>query len=167
MNHPDLQKLSEVKHFVFDVDGVLTDGGVLITEKGDQLRRMNIKDGYALQYAVKKNYGIIVISGGDSEGVRKRLEKLGITDVHLAVKDKVALFNKICTDKSIDPANCLYMGDDIPDIQVMALCGVKSCPSDAVAEIQDMADIISTKEGGKGAVRELIEMTLTVQGQWQ
>ncbi|MFY0644520.1 MAG: HAD-IIIA family hydrolase [Bacteroidia bacterium] len=166
MKHPELNKLTKVNTFVFDVDGVLTDGSILVTEHGDQLRSMNIKDGYALQYAVKQNYNVIIISGGDSEGVRKRLERLGVKEIHLGVKDKTSLLQQICTSNDISLDSCLYMGDDLPDLHVMDLCAVKSCPRDAVSEIQAIADIVSQMPGGRGAVRDIIEKTLTVQGKW-
>ena len=161
-----LELFQPVKAFVFDVDGVLTDATVQVTEAGDMLRTMSIRDGYALQLAVKKGYNVWVISGGKSEGVRIRLNRLGITEVHLDVRNKTTVLNKLVEDSGSNFANLLYMGDDIPDYAVMQLCGLPCCPSDAVPEVKQVSKYISPLAGGKGCVREVIEKVLKLNGDW-
>lgn len=161
-----LELFQPVKAFVFDVDGVLTDATVQVTEAGDMLRTMSIRDGYALQLAVKKGYKVWVISGGKSEGVRIRLNRLGITEVHLDVRNKTSVLNKLVKDSDGNYANLLYMGDDIPDHAVMQLCGLPCCPADAVAEVKQVSKYISPLAGGKGCVREVIEKVLKLNGDW-
>lgn len=158
--------LPNITTFIFDVDGVLTDGSVLLLPGGEQARKMNIKDGYALQYAINKGYAICIISGGSSESVRLRLNGLGITDVFLSVKNKVAVFEEYIQTKKINPAQILYMGDDVPDYEVMQLCGVKTCPKNAAIEIKNTADYISDKNGGEGCVRDIIEQVLRCKNDW-
>src|SRR5688572_10779313 len=133
------QKLLKVSCFVFDVDGVLTDGSLLLLPDGDQARTMNIKDGYAMQLAVKKGYRIVVISGGRSQAVKTRLNGLGITDVFLGVDDKNKTMQEIMDRYKLDCNEILYMGDDVPDLPSMKLCGVLTCPADAVPEIKELA----------------------------
>lgn len=162
-----LDRFSEVETFIFDVDGVLTNGSVIATDAGEMQRTFNIKDGFALQFAVKAGYTIIIISGGDSEGVRTRLKALGIQQVHTAVADKRALLTKLEKENGINLATSLYMGDDLPDVSVMNMCGLKTCPKDAVWEIQDQCDWVSQEGGGQGAVREIIEKVLTLQDKWE
>ncbi|PCJ67570.1 MAG: 3-deoxy-D-manno-octulosonate 8-phosphate phosphatase [Bacteroidetes bacterium] len=162
-----LDRLSSIDTFILDVDGVLTTGAVIATNTGEMRRDFNIKDGFALQYAVKKGYKIIIISGGDNEGVRKRLKRLGITEVHTGVSDKRALLRELESKLKINLANALYVGDDCPDLSVMRMCGIKVTPNDGVWQVQEEADIVTRATGGKGAVREIIEKTLTLQGKWE
>ena len=159
-------KLTRVKAFIFDVDGVLTDGSVTLMPDGEQVRVMNIKDGYALQLAVKKGYKIAIISGGKSEMVRKRLLGLGITDIYLGVHTKIDVYKELIEIYNISPEEILYMGDDLPDYEVMQRIGVPTCPNDSAVEIKDISIYISDKKGGEGAVRDVIEQVLRVQGQW-
>lgn len=166
MNHPELAKLKSIKGLVLDVDGVLTDGSILVTESGEQLRSMNIKDGYALQFAVKQGLVIIVISGGNSEGVRSRLHKLGISEVHLGVENKVQKLNEVCDRIGLNLDELLYMGDDLPDLEAMTSCGLCASPADASWEILNISHIVTKPGGGKGAVREIIERILSVQELW-
>lgn len=161
-----LQKLKEITTFVFDVDGVLTDGSVQVTDNGQSLRTFNIKDGYAMQLAVKKGYNLCIISGGDGIAMARRFHNLGIKDVFLAAGDKVALFNHYIQDKKINASTVLYMGDDIPDFKVMQLVGLATCPADAVNEIKNISHFISPYCGGKTAVRDIIEKVMKVQGKW-
>jgi len=158
--------LNDITTFVFDVDGVLTDGTVTVTTNGEMLRRMNIKDGYALKTASDLNYNICIISGGSNEGVRKRLKGLGITDIHLGISDKTETLEEYFDVYSIKPENVLYMGDDIPDLYVMQKVGLPCCPQDAAPEIKAISKYVSHKNGGKGAVRDVIEQVLKVQGKW-
>ncbi|MBK1439022.1 HAD-IIIA family hydrolase [Parapedobacter sp. ISTM3] len=160
-------RFKQVKAFVFDVDGVLSDGNVLVTEHGEQLRSFNIKDGYAMQLAVKKKYPIAVITGGKSLGVKKRLAGLGITDVFLGVDDKSAVFHDWLSSLGLSPADVLYMGDDIPDLANMRIAGLPACPADAVEEIKAVAAYISFRNGGTGAVRDVMEKVMKLQGTWE
>lgn|SRR5690554_4346158 len=159
-------KLKKVSTFIFDIDGVMTDGRIIIMPDGEQLRRMNIKDGYALQYAVKKGYHIVIISGGKSESVRYRLNGLGISEVHLACKNKVKVFNEVKEKHQLSSENILYMGDDIPDYKVMKEVGFAVCPQDAAVEIKSISHYISSKNGGEGCVREIVEKVLRLQNKW-
>ena len=144
--------LNNITTFIFDVDGVLTDSTVHITPNGEMLRTMNIRDGFAMKAAIESGYNVCIISGGNNEGVRIRLKNLGITEY-------IELYN-------INPEHVLYMGDDIPDFHVMKLVGLPTCPQDASQEIKAISKYISHKNGGKGAVREIIEQVMKVQGKW-
>lgn len=158
--------MNDITTFVFDVDGVLTDGSVFIANDGEMLRSMNIKDGYAMKTALDCGYNVCIISGGKNEGVRMRLRNLGITDIHLGSPNKVETFEEYAELYAIKPEQVLYMGDDIPDYYVMKLVGLPTCPQDACPEIKSISKYISHKNGGKGAVRDVIEQVLKVQGKW-
>lgn len=158
--------LNDITTFIFDVDGVLTDGSVFVSNEGELLRTMNIRDGYALKSAVDCGYNVCIISGGSNEGVRVRLRNLGITDIHLGTPNKVATFDEYIDVYNIRPEQVLYMGDDIPDYHVMQLVGLPCCPQDASPEIKSISNYISHKNGGKGAVRDVIEQVMKVQGKW-
>ncbi len=164
MNYKEI--MNQIDTFIFDVDGVLTDGTVHISPTGEMLRQMHIRDGFAMKAALESGYNVCIISGGSNEGVRIRLRNLGITDIHLGVPDKVETFKDYCQDYSIDAKKVLYMGDDIPDFHVMQLVGLASCPQDASPEIKAVSGYISHKNGGKGAVRDVIEQVMRVQGKW-
>lgn len=158
--------MNDITTFIFDVDGVLTDSSVHVTPTGEMLRIMNIRDGFAMKAAIESGYNVCIISGGNNEGVRIRLKNLGITDIHLATPDKVATFKEYIELYNIKPEQVLYMGDDIPDFHVMQLVGLATCPQDASPEIKTISKYISHKNGGKGAVREVIEQVMKVQGKW-
>ncbi|MFY0712730.1 HAD-IIIA family hydrolase [Seonamhaeicola sp. NFXS20] len=158
--------LKQINTFIFDVDGVLTDGSVTIMTNGDMLRTMNIKDGYALKTAVDAGFNVCIISGGSNEGVRKRLSGLGIKDIFLGAHNKIDQLNEYLSNKGVQLENVLYMGDDIPDYPVMKLVGLPCCPQDAVQEIKNISKYISHKNGGKGAVRDVIEQVLKVHDKW-
>lgn len=160
------QRLHNITCFVFDVDGVLTDGSLLITEEGHQLRAMNIRDGYALQLAVKFGYHIFIISGSTSEGVRIRLNRLGITEIHMKVDDKALCLEQLLKQYNLVHSQVLYMGDDIPDLQVLKISGIATCPADAMPDIKKECIYISEKQGGKGCVRDVIEQVMRLQGKW-
>lgn len=162
-----LDRLQQIKTFVFDVDGVLTDGMLYVFNDGEQVRRMNIKDGFALQLAVKKGYRIIVMSGSHSEAVTSRLHKLGITDVHMRVTDKKGKLGELLQQYGVDWAAVLFMGDDIPDYAVMKRAGVACAPADAAPEIKEAAHYISSHGGGAGCVRDVIEKVLKINGHWE
>lgn len=158
--------LIEITTFIFDVDGVLTDGTVTVTTDGELLRTMNVKDGFALKTAIDAGFNICIISGGSNEGVRKRLAGLGIKDIHLGAKNKIDQLNTYLTENNINNSQVLYMGDDIPDFPVMKMSGLPCCPQDAVPEIKAISKYISHKNGGRGAVRDVIEQVLKVHGKW-
>jgi 3-deoxy-D-manno-octulosonate 8-phosphate phosphatase (KDO 8-P phosphatase) len=161
-----LELFAPVRVFVFDIDGVMTDGNLLVTETGDLLRRMSIRDGYATEQAVKKGYHVWVISGGRQEAPCIRLRKLGVTEAHFAVPDKKVLLQELFLKYNVDPATALYMGDDIPDYAVMQLCGLPTCPKDAAPEIKAVSKYISPYIGGGGCVRDVIEKVLKLNGHW-
>lgn len=162
-----LELFKKITTFIFDVDGVLTDGTVLVLDDGLQARRMNIKDGFALQMAEKNGYGVLVISGGNSPQVAQRLEKLGITNVHMSVLDKKAFVLNYISENNLTKGEVLYMGDDLPDIPAMSAVGLPCCPADAANEVKEMAQYISPVNGGNACVRDVIEKVLKVNGRWQ
>ena len=162
-----LELFAPITTFVFDIDGVLTDGNLHLTEDGHMLRTMSIKDGYALQLAIKKGYGIWVISGAKSEASRSRLMKLGIDEVHIGVEDKKEFLQGMSASLNVPFAAMLYMGDDIPDYAVMRLTALPCCPNDAVPEVKQVAKYISPYDGGKGCVRDVIEKVLKLNGHWE
>ncbi len=158
--------MPQITTFIFDVDGVLTDGTVTIFPDGELVRKMHTKDGFALKTAVDKGYNVCIISGGTNEGVRSRLKGLGITDIYLGAHNKTDQLDEYLDIYNIKPEHVLYMGDDIPDYPVMKLVGLPACPKDAVPEIQDVSLYISQKKGGNGCVRDVIEQVLKVQDNW-
>ena len=158
--------LNDIKAFVFDVDGVFTDGMVIAMENGEQIRTMNTKDGYALQYAMKQGYPVGIISGGKSEGVRKRFAYLGVKDVYLGISDKSAALADFCFKYNLKHEDLLYMGDDIPDMVVLKQCGLATCPSNAVQEIKAVCQYISPYKGGEGCVRDVLTQVMKVQDKW-
>ena len=160
------QLLNNVTTFMLDVDGVLTDGSLILMPNGDQVRTMNIKDGYAMQLAVSKGYKLAIISGGKSESVRTRLSGLGIKDVFLGVKDKLEVYNEYLLSNQLKPENVLYMGDAMPDFEVMKRAGVATCPSDAANEIKEISIYVSGSAGAKGCVRDVIEQAMRLHKKW-
>lgn len=158
--------MHQITTFIFDVDGVLTDGTVTIFPNGELIRSMNTKDGFALKTAVDKGYHVCIISGGTNEAVKMRLEGLGISDIYLGAHNKTDQMKEFLDQNSIDAENVLYMGDDIPDLPVMQNVGLPACPNDAVQEVQNISKYISQKKGGKGCVRDVIEQVLKVQDKW-
>ena len=158
--------MNDITTFILDVDGVLTDGTIHVTQTGEMLRDMHIRDGYAMKAAVENGYTVCIISGGSNEGVRVRLRNLGITDIHLGVPNKVETFKEFTELYNIKPEQVLYMGDDIPDFHVMKLVGLPTCPQNAVPEIKNISKYISHINGGKGCARDVIEQVMKVQGKW-
>ncbi|UAB82974.1 HAD-IIIA family hydrolase [Zunongwangia sp. SCSIO 43204] len=158
--------LNDINTFVFDVDGVLTNGSVQVTTEGDLIRTMSVKDGYALKQAVKAGYTVCIISGGKNEGVRTRLRELGVTDIYLGIDDKVEQLDEFFDIYDIKAENVLYMGDDIPDMYPMKLIALPTCPQDAVPEVKEISKYISHKKGGDGCARDVIEQVMKVQGKW-
>ncbi len=161
-----LQLFKNITCFVLDVDGVLTDGSLLVLDDGQQVRKMNIKDGYALQLAVKKGYHILIISGGSSEAVRLRLQKLGVTEIHFNIKNKTETLLSYVQQHNLSWPQVLYMGDDVPDLKAMQMAGLACCPADAVPEIKAISHYASDKNGGDGCVRDVLEKTMKLNEHW-
>ena len=167
MDKPNYKALlPSITTFIFDVDGVMTNGKVLITTSGEMYREMDTKDGYALKCALIQGYKVGIISGGTNEGVRDRLKALGIYDIYLGAHHKNKPFQELLDSYGLSPDEILYMGDDIPDIEVMQQVAVAACPQDAVPDVKKIANYISHKKGGEGCVRDVVEQTLRVQGKW-
>ncbi len=161
-----LELFKPITTFIFDIDGVLTDGTVLVLEDGLQARRMNIKDGFALQMAVTKGYRVTIISGGNSPQVADRLEKLGIREVYMSVLDKKTFLLDYMTTHHLKKEELLYMGDDLPDLPVMEIVGLSCCPADAVNEVRERVAYISPQNGGYACVRDVIEKVLKLNDHW-
>jgi len=161
-----LHKLHDITTFIFDVDGVLTDGSVFVNENGEQTRAFNIKDGYAIQLAVKCGYRVCAISGSRSKAAVYRLNSLGVTDVYMGTHTKAERFKIYLEEKITHASQVLYMGDDIPDLEVMKLVGLPVCPADAAEEIKAVSTYISPIAGGRGCVRDVIEKVLKIQQKW-
>ncbi|HEX2606892.1 MAG TPA: HAD-IIIA family hydrolase [Flavisolibacter sp.] len=161
-----LEKFNQIRTFVLDVDGVLTDGSVLLLENGLQARKMNVKDGLALQMALKNGYKVLILSGGASEPVIHRLQYLGIEEIHVGLKDKLKFLEIFMQQNKLDWSQLLYMGDDLPDLPVLEKAGLSCCPSDAVDEVRNQCLYISPVNGGYGCVRDVIEKVLKLHGRW-
>lgn len=159
----DLQK---IRGFAFDVDGVLSPSAIPMSEKGEPMRMVNIKDGYALQLAAKKGYEIAIITGGKTESVRYRYEALGVRDIYLAASHKIGIFEDWMKMRELSPEEVVYMGDDIPDLKCMELSGLPCAPADACHEARETARYVSPREGGYGCARDVIEQVLRAQGHW-
>ncbi len=158
--------LKHITTIIFDYDGVLTDGTVIINEFGELLRTANVKDGYALKHAREMGYRIVIISGGKSDSVRLRFLPLGIQDVFLGIGDKLLKYNEYKAEHELKDEEILYMGDDIPDYPVMQTVGVAACPADAANEIKNISAYISNFKGGEGCARDVIEQVMKVQEKW-
>ena len=166
MSDSPLALFRDITTFIFDVDGVMTDGSVTLLPSGEQVRKMIVRDGYALQLAVKKGYRVAIISGGRSEAVRLRLQGLGITDIYLAAQNKRDAYDELILTYDLKPGELLYMGDDLPDLEVMTQVALPTCPADAASEVKQISKYISDKNGGEGCVRDVIERTMRVQNNW-
>ncbi len=160
------EQLSQVKAFVFDVDGVFTNGTLFLLPGGELARQMNIRDGFAIKYAAEAGYPIGIITGGEDEPVRWRFNKLGISNIYLASTDKELDFADFIEKNKIGAKDILYMGDDIPDLNVMKKVGVPTCPADADSDIKAVSAYISDKKGGEGCVRDVVEQVLRAQENW-
>jgi len=166
MSLPIHSLFPQIRAFVFDVDGVMTDGTLLITDDGKLLRTFHIRDGYALRKTVDAGYAIAVVSGGHSEGVVKRLQQLGIQDIFMDVQEKENTVLDWMKQRQISTSGLAYMGDDLLDIPAMNHAALKACPADAVREVQAIANYISPLKGGAACVRDIIELVLKVQNRW-
>ena len=162
-------RFSKIRAFAFDVDGVLTDGGILADLSGELYRVFDSKDSMAIRMAVMKGFHMAIITGGRSESIRQRFGSCGIKpeDVYLRSRAKIEDFEDFCRRHGLEPDEVMYFGDDLPDIPVMVACGCGVCPSDAVDEVKEIAGLISTKPGGKGFAREVIQAVLKEQGKWE
>lgn len=162
----DLSKLKHITTFVFDVDGVFTNSNVLITENGELLRTMNTRDGQAVKIALENGFEVAIITKGWSEGVRKRFELLGINYIYDKLTEKTKAMNSLLSHLKITKEQVLYMGDDLPDLPLYNMVGVSACPADAAHENLEKAEFITSKKGGEGCVREIIEKVMKLQGKW-
>ena len=158
--------LNQVRALVFDVDGVLTDGNIILMPNGELVRTMNMKDSVIMKHAAKSGYHLCIITGGNSLAVKQRLNRLGINDVYMKTHDKLDALKEFASIYDLKLDEILYMGDDLIDFEVMSKVGVPACPKDAVPEIKEISLYISDKDGGKGCVRDIIEQVMKVQGKW-
>lgn len=166
MNKNFKEQLSDIKAFVFDCDGVFTDGRVTVIPSGEHLRSYNVKDGYAVALAVKRGYPICIISGGVGESMHKRFSALGIKDIFLGCGDKIAALEEFSAKYNIPKEQMLYMGDDVPDIAPLREVGAATAPKDCALDLKNIVKYISPYEGGRGCVRDVIEQVLKAQGAW-
>lgn len=160
------EKLPSVRAFVFDFDGVMTNGDVWVYADKETVRCGNIKDGFAVQYAVKKGYLVAVISGATSASIDNRMSMLGVTQCYTGCGDKIHTYEKFLKDNDLKDEEVLCMGDDLPDYPMLCRAGVSACPADAAVEIKETVDYVSPFEGGKGCVRDVIEQVLRQRGDW-
>jgi len=161
-----LERFKKIRTFIFDVDGVLTNGELIIFEDGSLVRKMNVRDGYAMKWALQQKYQIAIITGGSSKGVTERLRLLGIEDIYTGVQNKKEAYADFLAKKQVREENILYMGDDIPDYEVMRRVGFPTCPQDAAPEILEISQYVSPFEGGAGCVRDVIEKVMRINGKW-
>lgn len=166
MNMKNLENISKIKCFIFDYDGVLSDGKVYMLPDGEGLRCSSVKDGYAIHHAVRQGYRVAVISGGTGINMQKRLNYIGVKDVFLGASSKIDTFDDYLISNDLNTEEVLYMGDDIPDYEVMKKSGIAACPSDASVEIKRICHYISPFKGGNGCVRDVIEQVMKSQGKW-
>ncbi len=160
------EDIAKVEAFVFDVDGVFTDGGITPLADGDFLRTYYAKDGYAIAYALRQGYKIFIITGGRGATLQKRFEYLGVTELHMNCSDKITRFRDILKRYGLNSDHVVFMGDDIPDLECMRAAGIPVCPADAASEIIDAARYVSEYPGGHGCVRDILEQALRAQGKW-
>ncbi len=161
-----LKRFKLITTFIFDMDGVLTDGNILIDKDNNWLRSMNVRDGYALQLAVKNGYRVVVISGSNSEPVNERLKRLGIKEVFMNVTAKADFVKEYLKENNLEANEVLFMGDDIPDYFCMKIAGISACPADAAIEIREVASYVSIFKGGNGCARDVIEKVLKLNNHW-
>jgi 3-deoxy-D-manno-octulosonate 8-phosphate phosphatase (KDO 8-P phosphatase) len=160
------EDIARVEAIVLDVDGVMTDGGIIPTPDGDFIRRYNAKDGYAIASALREGFKVCVISGGRGRMLENRLTMLGVTRMYLNCMDKTQAINEFIADYNLNPEDMIYMGDDIPDLECMRLVGIPVCPADACSEVVEASRYVSEFKGGRGAVRDIIEQVLRSQEKW-
>lgn len=162
------ERFQRITTFIFDIDGVMTDGSVIALESGEQPRVFNVKDGYGINRAIKMGYRVAIISAQNQVGVRKRLEYLGVSDIFIGTSPdgKLPVFKKYLAERNLSEDEIVFMGDDLPDYEVMLTSVMGACPADSAEEILAISDYISPKTGGHGAVRDLIEQVMKAQGTW-
>ena len=160
------EDINNVKAFIFDVDGVFTDSQLYLQTDGSLMRSMNAKDGYAVKYAIKQGYIVGIITGGVDESLRTRFRSLNVTDIYLGSYNKREDFDDFIYKYDISPENILYMGDDVPDLEIMGIVGIPTCPADAIEEIKSISKYISDKKGGEGCVRDVVEQVMRVHKKW-
>ena len=160
------KSLQHITTFIFDYDGVMTDGTVYMDSNGDPLRTSNVKDGYALQLAGKLGFHLAVITGAVVTNITKRLNMLGVHDVFTGIPDKVVKLEEYMEQYGLKPEEIVFVGDDIPDMRVMQRVGIAACPADAAPEIRQICHFVSERPGGHGCVRDIVEQTLKAQGKW-
>lgn len=160
------EDIARTEAFIFDVDGVMTDGGIIPTVDGDFIRRYDAKDGYALAYAARMGYKICIITGGRGRTLENRLRMLGLKRTYLDCMNKIDAMKEFFREEGIDPANAVYMGDDIPDLECMQCVGIPVCPADASSEVIEASRYVSEFPGGRGAVRDIVEQVLRARGDW-
>lgn len=160
------EKLNKITTLIFDIDGVFTDNKVLVMENGEVIRNVHSKDGYAVQLAVKKGYRLVIISGGNNVAVKNLLAKAGVQHLFINQHDKLQCYKDFIYENNLNDEEILYMGDDLPDHEVMSRVGIAACPNDSATEIKAISIYISPKNGGQGCVRDIIEQVMRVQGTW-
>lgn len=158
--------LTGIRGIAFDVDGVLSPCTIPMSEDGEPCRLLNVKDGYAIQLAVKKGLRLAIISGGRSKAVEMRYRNLGVKDVYMGASFKLPLFEQWLEDAALDASEVIFVGDDIPDLHVMEAAGLSVAPADAAWQVKEIADYISPYDGGRGVARDVIEKVLIAQGMW-
>ncbi len=160
------EKLNKITTLIFDIDGVFTDNKVLVMENGEVVRNVHSKDGYAIQLAVKKGYRLVILSGGNNVAVKNLLAKTGIQHLFINQHDKLQCYKDFIYENSLNDEEVLYMGDDLPDYEVMNRVGIAACPNDSAPEIKSISIYISPKNGGEGCVRDIIEQVMRAQSTW-
>lgn len=160
------EDIARIEAMIFDVDGVMTDGRIIPTAEGDFIRCYNCKDGYALAYAIRHGYRVCVITGGYGKILERRLRMLGMQDFYIDCMDKITTLREYMKKYNLNPENVLYMGDDIPDLECMREVGMPVCPADSAAEVIECSRYVSEFEGGRGAVRDIVEQVLRARGDW-
>jgi 3-deoxy-D-manno-octulosonate 8-phosphate phosphatase (KDO 8-P phosphatase) len=160
------EEIARIRAFVFDVDGVFTDGRITVTPDGEFLRAYNSKDGYAVSFALRQGYKICIITGGRGKALDARFQMLGVTRLYTACMDKTVCLEEFLADNGLGAEEAIYMGDDLPDVEAMNRCGLAACPADAVPEAIEASHYVSPFRGGEGCVRDIIEQVLRARGDW-
>lgn len=160
------EEIAQTEAIILDVDGVFTDGYIVPLADGDFLRAYNAKDGYSVAYAIKQGMKVFIITGGRGDTLKKRFEYLGVTELHMNVSDKITVMRDIMERHGLNPANVIFMGDDIPDLECMREVGIPVCPADSASEILDISVYVSEFSGGRGCVRDIVEQVLRAQDKW-
>jgi 3-deoxy-D-manno-octulosonate 8-phosphate phosphatase (KDO 8-P phosphatase) len=158
--------LTKIRAIIFDVDGVLSAETITLSAEGEPLRTVNIKDGYAIQLAEKLGLRIAIMTGGNTQAIRLRYERLGVEDLYMGCAIKIKVYEEFLAKYGFTDEEVMFMGDDIPDLEILRRVGCPVCPKDACSEVQDVCQYISHRKGGYGCGRDVIEQTLRAQGKW-